>query len=71
MALRAAVMLCRLQMEDGVATEDTHTLSGIYDSFTEGFDTPDLQEARALLERLGQSTSGSQPTPDVPDAPHE
>jgi hypothetical protein len=27
-------------------------LAGIYDWFTEGFDTPDLKEARALLEEL-------------------
>jgi hypothetical protein len=28
-------------------------LAEIYDWFSEGFDTPDLQDARALLEELG------------------
>jgi hypothetical protein len=30
-------------------------LSALYDWFTEGFDTKDLQEAKALLEDLGET----------------
>ena len=50
--LRAALGLARLWRQQSKAT-DAHTLlSRIYDWFTEGFDTPDLQEAKALLETL-------------------
>lgn len=59
MALRSAVRLCRLQVEGGDASEGARTLAQIYDSFTEGFDTPDLQEARALLGELNLTVSGS------------
>jgi predicted ATPase len=34
--------------------EAHHMLSEIYNWFTEGFDTKDLQEAKALLEELGR-----------------
>jgi predicted ATPase len=48
--LRAAISLCRLtrsREERG----DRGVLAAVYDSFTEGFDTPELVEARALLDR--------------------
>jgi DNA-binding SARP family transcriptional activator/predicted ATPase len=50
--LRAAVSLCRLWQEQGRMDEARQTLAEIYGWFTEGFDTPDLQEAKALLEEL-------------------
>jgi hypothetical protein len=36
----------------GKKEEARHMLAGIYGWFTEGFDTPDLKEARALLDAL-------------------
>ena len=48
--LRATVSLCRLWQ--GKVDEARHMLAEIYAWFTEGFDTPDLQEARALLDEL-------------------
>jgi adenylate cyclase len=50
--LRATVSLCRLWHEQGRREEAREMLSGIYGWFTEGFDTPDLQEAKALLQAL-------------------
>jgi tetratricopeptide (TPR) repeat protein len=53
--LRAAMSLCRLQQRRGDPTEARQLLEQIYGDFTEGFATPDLAEARALLEQLGGS----------------
>jgi predicted ATPase len=50
--LRAATSLSRLWANTGKATEAHALLSAIYDGFTEGFDTADLSEAKALLEQL-------------------
>jgi len=50
--LRAAVSLCRLWQAQGKPQEARALLAGTYSWFTEGFDTPDLQEARALLKEL-------------------
>ena len=50
--LRAAMSLSRLWQQQGKRTEARELLAPIYRWFTEGFDTPDLQEARALLEEL-------------------
>ena len=42
-----------MQHETCAKLDEAHTmLSEIYDWFTEGFDTKDLQEAKALLEEL-------------------
>jgi predicted ATPase/class 3 adenylate cyclase/DNA-binding winged helix-turn-helix (wHTH) protein len=50
--LRAAMSLARLWQQQGKRT-DAHALLGpVYSWFTEGFDTADLQEAKALLEEL-------------------
>jgi predicted ATPase len=46
------VSLCRLWQEQGRVAEARQALAGIYGWFTEGFDTPDLKEAKALLEEL-------------------
>jgi predicted ATPase len=51
--LRAAMSLCRLWQQQSKRTEAHELLAPIYGWFTEGFDTADLQEARALLEALG------------------
>jgi class 3 adenylate cyclase/predicted ATPase len=50
--LRAAVSLSRLWQHQGKRVEARALLASIYNWFTEGFDTTDLQEARALLEEL-------------------
>ena len=61
--LRAVMSLVRLRQQQATQntsrTRNTHRLdeahqllSEIYDWFTEGFDTKDLQEAKALLEEL-------------------
>jgi predicted ATPase len=50
--LRAAMSLARLWQEQGKRAEARELLAPIYGWFTEGFDTADLQEARALLDEL-------------------
>jgi predicted ATPase len=47
--LRAAVSLARLCQQQGKRAEAYDLLTPIYGGFTEGFDTADLQEAKALL----------------------
>src|SRR5882724_7889515 len=51
--LRAATSLARLWCDQGKRTDARDLLAPIYRCFTEGFDTPDLKEAKALLEELG------------------
>jgi len=50
--LRAAISLGRLWRQQGKRQEACELLASIYDCFTEGFDTADLQEAKALLAAL-------------------
>jgi len=50
--LRAALSLSRLWQQQGKRKEAHDLLAPIYGWFTEGFDTTDLREARALLEAL-------------------
>jgi predicted ATPase/DNA-binding winged helix-turn-helix (wHTH) protein len=50
--LRAAMSLSRLWQRQGKPDEARQLLAPIYGWFTEGFDTADLQDARALLEAL-------------------
>jgi tetratricopeptide (TPR) repeat protein len=50
--LRAATTLARLWHDQGKRTEARDLLAPIYNWFTEGFDTPVLQEAKALLDEL-------------------
>jgi predicted ATPase len=52
--LRAAMSLARLWQQQGKCQEAHDLLAPIYGWFTEGFDTADLQEAKALLEALGR-----------------
>jgi predicted ATPase/class 3 adenylate cyclase len=48
--LRAAMSLARLWQQQGQRAEAYKLLAEVYGWFTEGFATPDLQEAKALLE---------------------
>jgi class 3 adenylate cyclase len=52
--LRAALSLSRLWQRQGKQEEARQLLAEIYGWFTEGFDTADLQEAKALLEELSR-----------------
>jgi predicted ATPase len=51
--LRTATSLSRLWQRQGRQEEARELLRGVYDWFTEGFDTRDLQEAKALLDEMG------------------
>ena len=50
--LRATMSLARLWQQQNKTTEAHQMLSEVYNWFTEGFDTKDLQEAKALLGEL-------------------
>ena len=50
--LRAAASLARLRRDQGRREEARELRAPIYGWFTEGFGTPDLKEAKALLEAL-------------------
>jgi predicted ATPase len=50
--LRAATSLSRLWQRQGKREEARQLLAGVYNWFTEGFDTTDLREARAVLAEL-------------------
>jgi predicted ATPase len=51
--LRAAMSLARLWRDQGKPQQARELLAPVYGWFTEGFDTRDLKEAKALLEELG------------------
>jgi adenylate cyclase len=50
--LRATTNLARLLTSQGRRDEARAMLSEIYNWFTEGFDTPDLKDGKALLDEL-------------------
>jgi class 3 adenylate cyclase/predicted ATPase len=50
--LRAATSLSRLWLREGKRDDARELLVPLYDWFTEGFDTADLQDARVLVDRL-------------------
>jgi hypothetical protein len=52
---RAAASLARLHHDQGRCAEARGLLAPVSDWFTEGFEAPDLKEAKALLEQLGSS----------------
>jgi predicted ATPase len=52
--LRGSLSLARLLMKQNRRDEARSTLTEIYKWFTEGFETPDLQEAKQLLDELAQ-----------------
>jgi tetratricopeptide (TPR) repeat protein len=53
--LRAATSLARLKCRLGRSEEATQAIVPIYDWFTEGFDTPDLKEAKVLIDSLASA----------------
>jgi hypothetical protein len=53
--LRATMSLARLWQSQDKKNEAHRLLSEIYNWFTEGFDTKDLQDAKALLVELGEN----------------
>jgi class 3 adenylate cyclase/predicted ATPase len=50
--LRAAASLARLRRDQGRRADARNLLAPVYGWFTEGFDTPDLKDAKALLDEL-------------------
>jgi predicted ATPase len=50
--LRATTSLARLWQQQGKYEEARQVLGDVYHWFTEGFDTADLQDAKALLDAL-------------------
>jgi predicted ATPase len=50
--LRTATSLARIWLQDNRIEEARTLLSPVYDWFTEGFDTPDLRDAKALLDQM-------------------
>ena len=52
--LRTATSLARLWQQQGKHEEARQLLGDAYGWFTEGFDTADLQDAKALLDELGK-----------------
>ena len=54
--LRAATSLARLWHDQGKHAEARDLLEPVFNWFTEGFDTPDLKEAKAILEELNGKT---------------
>ena len=49
--LRSAISLTKMRRRSGRCEDERNLLSAVLDRFTEGFETPDLSLARALLER--------------------
>ena len=64
--LRATVSLARLWQQQGMKAEAHKLLFEIYSWFTEGFNTKDLQEAKALLEELQQCKIKREAVPASP-----
>ena len=51
--LRAAMSMARLWRDQGKSQQARELLAPVYSWFTEGFDTLDLKEAKALRDELG------------------
>jgi class 3 adenylate cyclase/predicted ATPase len=54
MELRASMSLSRLMVHQSRRADARKALAGVFSSFTEGFDTPDLRDARKLMEELAE-----------------
>ena len=50
--MRAAASLAELRRDQGRRADALSLLASVYGWFTEGFDTPDLKDAKALLDEL-------------------
>ena len=61
---RAALSLSRLWQQQEKHAEAREVLAEIYGWFTEGFDTHDLTEARALLDALQSGHASMSPLPE-------
>jgi predicted ATPase/class 3 adenylate cyclase len=59
--LRAAMSLSRLWQQQGKRAEARELLAPVYGWFTEGFETADLQDARALLDELSDEKDAMPP----------
>jgi predicted ATPase len=55
--LRAALSLARLWQQQGQRDAARELLASVYGWFTEGFDTADLKDAKAVLEELTEGQS--------------
>jgi predicted ATPase len=55
--LHAAMSLARLWRDQGKVQQARELLAPVYGWFTEGFDTRDLKEAKALLEELSNAAT--------------
>jgi DNA-binding winged helix-turn-helix (wHTH) protein/predicted ATPase len=64
--LRAAMPLCRLWQRQGKVEPARALLADVYEWFTEGFETPDLIEAKTLLAELGGASKGRRDRADEP-----
>ena len=58
--LRGAMSFARLRRQQGRPQEAAALLAPIYAWFTEGFDTPDLKEAKALLDKLTEPSMAAE-----------
>ena len=58
--LRASISLARHLADTGRRHEARDLLMPIYNRFTEGFETPDLKDARAVLHALASPTASNQ-----------
>jgi predicted ATPase len=56
--LRATLSLSRLRQRQGRPGQAYRSLAEVYGSFTEGFDSPDLMDAKALLDLLKRENEG-------------
>jgi predicted ATPase len=55
--LRAAMSLSRMWQQQNKRKQARELLAPVYEWFTEGFDTADLQDAKVLLEDLAAGSS--------------
>ena len=60
--------LARLRRDQGRCVEARDLLAPVYGWFTEGFDTPDLKEAKALVDDLAPEFNSSMPMSTAPRA---
>ena len=76
--LRTSTSLARLWQSQGKRQDAYELLAPVYDWFTEGFDTKDLQEAKSLLDELAERpadavlssiTATGQSSPERPNPP--
>lgn len=58
LVLRATISQCHWYEQTGRRAEAHHRLEAVYLTFIEGFDTPDLKQAKALLDSLSQLAPG-------------